>query len=66
MPADERADHDLLRTELLNLIYQRHELVRLAALIDWSVFEVEWSPQFASTTGRPALPMRLMAAQLYL
>jgi Transposase domain (DUF772) len=65
-PADERADHDLFRTELLNLINQRHELVRLAALIDWQAFEAEWSPQFVSTTGRPALPTRLMAALLYL
>lgn len=65
-PVDERADHDLFRTELLNLINQRHELVRLAALIDWQAFEAEWSPQFISTTGRPALPTRLMAALLYL
>ena len=53
-PADERADHDLFRTELLNLIDQRHELVRLAGLSDWPAFEAEWSPQFISTTGRPA------------
>lgn len=65
-PADERADHDLFRSELLNLINQRHELVRLTALIDWQAFEAEWSPEFVSTTGRPALPTRLMAALLYL
>ena len=65
-PADERADHGLFRTELLNLINQRHDLVRLAALIDWPAFEAEWRPQFVSTTGRPALPTRLMAALLYL
>lgn len=65
-PADERADHDLFRSELLNLINQRHGLVRLAALIDWQAFEAEWSPEFVSTTGRPALPTRLMAALLYL
>lgn len=65
-PTDERADHDLFRTELLNLIIQRHELDRLAALIDWQAFETEWSLQFGSTTVRPALPTRLMAALLYL
>jgi IS5 family transposase len=32
----------------------RHELVRLAKLIDWSVFAREFGAQFASTTGRPA------------
>ena len=60
------ADQDLFRAELVNLIDQRHELVRLAELIDWQAFSDEWSPQFVSTTGRPALPTRLMAALLYL
>lgn len=59
-------DVDLFRMELLNLIDQRHELVRLAALIDWDAFSRQWSPQFTSTTGRPALPTRLMASLLYL
>jgi len=65
-PVDERVDHDLFRAELVNLIDQRHELVRLAALIDWQAFAAKWSPQFTSTTGRPALPTRLMASLLYL
>jgi len=65
-PVDERSDHDLFRTELVNLIDHRHELVKLAELIDWQAFADEWSPQFVSTTGRPALPTRLMAALLYL
>jgi len=59
-------EHDLFRMELVNLIDQRHELVRLAGLINWRAFADEWSPQFVSTTGRPALPTRLMAALLYL
>ena len=46
------ADHDLFRTEPVNLIDQRHELVRLAEPIDWQAFAAEWSPQFISTTGR--------------
>lgn len=37
-PVDERSDHDLFRTELVNLIDQRHELARLADLIDWHAF----------------------------
>jgi IS5 family transposase len=60
------ADQDLFRMELVNLIDARHELVKLAELIDWQAFSDEWSPQFTSTTGRPALPTRLMAALLYL
>ena len=65
-PAESTDDHDLFRMELINLIDQRHELVRLAELIDWQAFANEWSPQFVSTTGRPALPTRLMASLLYL
>jgi IS5 family transposase len=65
-PASDAHDQDLFRLELVNLIDQRHELVRLGALIDWQAFESQWGPQFASTTGRPALPTRLMAALLYL
>ncbi len=65
-PSDARNDHDLFRTELVNLIDQRHELVKLGELIDWQAFYDKWSPQFVSTTGRPALPTRLMAALLYL
>ncbi|MCE2914592.1 MAG: IS5 family transposase [Rubrivivax sp.] len=65
-PAESRDDHDLFRTELVNLIDQRHELVRLAELIDWQALTAQWSPQFVSTTGRPALPTRLMASLLYL
>ncbi|MBH9551885.1 IS5 family transposase [Inhella gelatinilytica] len=65
-PAANANDHDLFRLELVNLIDQRHELVRLGGLIDWHAFETQWGPQFAGTTGRPALPTRLMAALLYL
>lgn len=60
------SEHDLFRLELVNMIDARHELVRLAKLIDWSVFDREFSPPFVSHTGRPALPTRLMAGSLYL
>jgi IS5 family transposase len=60
------SEHDLFRLELVNMIDARHELVRLAKLIDWSVFDREFSPHFVSHTGRPALPTRLMAGLLYL
>ena len=60
------SDHDLFRLELTNMVDRRHELVRLAELIDWSVFDREFGAQFASTTGRPALPTRLVTGLLYL
>ena len=57
---------DLLRPRLVELIDMRHELVRLAALIDWDFFEREWSGFFPSSTGRPATSPRLVAGLLYL
>ena len=57
---------DLLRPRLVDLIDMRHELVKLAALIDWKFFETEWSGFFPSSTGRPATSPRLVAGLLYL
>jgi len=45
---------DLLRTRLVAMIDMRHELVKLATLIDWEVFELEWAGLLPSQTGRPA------------
>ena len=50
-PTEEHSEHDLFRTELVNPIDTRHELARLAELIDWQAFADEWSLQFTSTTG---------------
>jgi transposase, IS5 family len=60
------AEQDLFRMGLVNLIDQRHELVKLAGLIDWPAFAEAWGPKFESTTGQPALDTRLMASLLYL
>ena len=57
---------DLLRPRLVDLIDPRHELVKLAALIDWEVFEREWAGFFPSHKGRPATEPRLVAGLLYL
>ena len=57
---------DLLRPRLVDLIDMRHELVKLAGLIDWEFFEREWAGFFPSTTGRPATSPRLVAGLLYL
>ena len=57
---------DLLRPRLIDMINPRHELVTLTDLIDWEVFEREWSGFFASGTGRPATPPRLVAGLDYL
>ncbi len=57
---------DLLRPRLVDMIDHRHELVKLAGLIDWEVFEREWAGFFPSGKGRPAAEPRLVAGLLYL
>jgi transposase, IS5 family len=57
---------DLLRPRLVDMIDPRQELVKLAALIDWQVFEREWAGYFPSHKGRPATEPRLVAGLLYL
>ena len=57
---------DLLRPRLTDMIDTRHELVKLAELIDWECFEREWAGFFPSDKGRPATPSRLVAGLLYL
>ncbi len=57
---------DLLRPRLVDMLDMRHELVALAALIDWEFFETEWAGFVPSTTGRPATSPRLVAGLLYL
>ncbi|TRD18991.1 IS5/IS1182 family transposase, partial [Palleronia caenipelagi] len=47
---------DLLRARRVGMIDMRHELVKLAALIDREVFERERAGLFLSQTGRPATP----------
>ena len=48
------------------MIDTRHELVRLAALIDWAWFEEHWAGFFPSPEGRPALHPRLVAGLMCL
>jgi len=57
---------DLLRPRLVEMIDARHELVKLAALIDWDFFEREWANFFPSHQGRPATSPRLVAGLMYL
>lgn len=57
---------DMFRQPLVELLNPKHELVRLAAVMDWASIEKSFSVHFSSTTGRPALPPRLVAGLLYL
>jgi transposase, IS5 family len=64
-PRAEEQD-DLLRPRLTDMIDLRHELAKLAELIDWEFFERQWAGFFPSAVGRPATPPRLIAGLLYL
>ena len=57
---------ELFKKRLVDLINREHPLVKLSGLIDWKVFERQWSALFKSKTGRPATSPRLIAGLLYL
>ncbi len=54
-----RSAADMFRSELVNIINMRHELVLLADRIDWGFFDQRFAPLYAEA-GRPGLPTRLM------
>ena len=58
--------NDLFRIRLSDLLDQRHELYQLPGLIDWEKLDQEFGAFFASATGAPALPTRLIAGLHYL
>jgi transposase, IS5 family len=56
---------DLYRSRLDQILDHRHELSRLAGLIDWNRFDQEFG-RFYRPLGRPAKPTRLMVGLSYL
>ncbi len=54
-----KADADLFRSRLEQIINMRHELVRLAGLVDWRFFDQRFSALYAEA-GRPGVATRLM------
>jgi len=56
---------DLFRDRLENIINRRHELCRLAGIIDWQLLEKHFG-QYYSENGRPGTPIRLMVGLTYL
>jgi len=51
---------DLFRNSLEAIIDPGHELIRLAALIDWARFDDAFGAHYHDRKGRPGLPTRLM------
>ena len=55
----------LFRDRLENILNRRHELFRLAGIIDWASLEQQFG-QYYSENGRPGIPIRLMVGLTYL
>ena len=61
-----RPSHDLFRNRLDNMLNHRHELYRLADLIDWPMFDAEFGSLYCPDNGCPAKATRLMVGLQYL
>ena len=59
-------EHELFRTELINLVDQRHPLVKLASTIDWAAAAERFGALYAEGKGRPGVAIRLMVGLHYL
>ena len=59
-------EHELFRTELINLVDQRHGLVKLAGTIDWDAAAERFGALYAEGKGRPGVAIRLMVGLHYL
>jgi len=57
---------DLFRNRLDNMLNHRHELYRLAGLIDWSMFDTAFGSLYCPDNGCPAKATRLMVGLQYL
>jgi IS5 family transposase len=57
---------DLFRARLESIIDMRHELAKLARLVNWTELEEDFSQYYCEETGRPGGSIRLMAGLLFL
>ena len=64
-PQDSDQD-DLFRPRLETIIDPRHELARLAMIIDWDGLEADVAQHYCADNGRPGGSARLMAGLCFL
>ena len=64
-PRDSGQD-DLYRARLKSIIDLRHELAKLARLVDWDGLQQDLSLFYCADNGRPGGSVRLMAGLLLL
>jgi len=67
-PKSKKKDNriELFRERLDNILDRKHELFRLAELIDWEFFEKELGSFYKGNCGQPGAPIRLMVGLSYL
>ena len=61
-----RAQEELFRSRLEQIIDGRHPLCQLAQRIEWEKFSQEFGVLYVEEMGRPGLPIRLMVGLHYL
>lgn len=64
--SNESPQRDLFRSRLESIIDRKHELVILASLIPWEIFDEQFGALYAQGKGRPGIPIRLMVGITYL
>ena len=64
-PRDD-GQNDLFRSRLDQILDMRHELVKLAGVVDWAGLERDLAPHYCLDNGRPAGSIRLMAGLIFL
>ena len=65
-PPQQNRQHDLFRSELLNMINPGHPLVALSKTVDWKRLDEVFGETYCPDNGRPAISTRLMVALHYL
>jgi len=65
-PPQQNNQHDLFRSELVNMINPNHSLVKLSKAVDWRRLEEVFGETYCPDNGRPAISTRLMVALHYL
>lgn len=63
---NEKNQGDLFKVMLRDVVDPKHPMVILANSINWEVIEKNIEPLFCANNGRPALPIRMIVALLYL
>ncbi|MGH6794010.1 MAG: IS5 family transposase [Methylocella sp.] len=63
---EESGQDDLFRPRLDLIVDPRHELVRLAGLVDWAGLEADFGQYYSTDWGRPGSSIRLMAGLCFL